>query len=80
MPTRRPSGNYQWGSSHLVIQNGILLAAAHELTGEGRFPRCGDLETIDYVLGRNALANSYVTGYGTAYLEEPAFALVRQPG
>ncbi|WP_421852138.1 glycoside hydrolase family 9 protein [Oricola sp.] len=61
-----PGGNYQWGSSHLVIQNGILLAAAFELTGDRRF-RNAAIEAVDYVLGRNAMANSYVTGYGTVY-------------
>jgi endoglucanase len=62
------SGRYDWGSSHMVLQNGILLAAAFELTGEEKY-RTAAIETADYVLGRNALNISYVTGYGTVFSE-----------
>jgi endoglucanase len=62
-----PENNFfEWGSSHLVVQNGILLAAAYELAGEKAY-RDAAIESMDYVLGRNALNISYVTGYGTVY-------------
>ena len=61
-----PEGRYDWGSSHLVLQNATILAAAHELTGETSY-RDGAIESIDYVLGRNALNISYITGYGTVF-------------
>lgn len=61
-----PGGLYDWGSNHLVLQNGTILAAAHELTGETRY-RDGAIESADYVLGRNALNLSYITGYGTVF-------------
>jgi endoglucanase len=59
-------GVYDWGSSHLVVQNGLILAAAHELSGEEKY-RSAAIESADYVLGRNALNLSYITGYGTVY-------------
>jgi endoglucanase len=58
------SGLYDWGSNHLVLQNATILAAAHELTDDARY-RAAAIESADYVLGRNALNISYITGYGT---------------
>ncbi len=41
----------------------VVLATAYDLTGEAKY-RDGVLEGMDYLLGRNALNISYVTGYG----------------
>ncbi|MBL1420909.1 MAG: glycoside hydrolase family 9 protein [Alphaproteobacteria bacterium] len=68
MPYAPPKGVYDWGSTHLIIQNAIVMATAYEMTGDGKY-RDGALETMDYILGRNALNNSYVTGYGSHYSE-----------
>ncbi|KOV31541.1 endoglucanase [Streptomyces sp. XY431] len=54
---------YVWGSNSSVANNAMVLAVAHELTGAARY-RTGALEALDYLLGRNALDRSYVTGYG----------------
>ena len=54
-----------------VVNGGISVAqllAAFEMTGDGKY-RDGALSTMDYILGRNALNNSYVTGYGSHYSE-----------
>ncbi|MFI2735469.1 glycoside hydrolase family 9 protein [Streptomyces sp. NPDC018711] len=58
-----PADGYFWGSNSEVADNAIVMAVAGELTGEGRY-RAGALEAMDYLLGRNALGRSYVTGYG----------------
>ncbi|MGI5211872.1 glycoside hydrolase family 9 protein [Plantactinospora sp. CA-290183] len=59
-----PSDNlWDWGSNNLIINNAIVLATAFDLTGATRY-RDGVLETMDYLFGRNALNQSYVTGYG----------------
>ncbi|WP_371667725.1 glycoside hydrolase family 9 protein [Streptomyces sp. NBC_00289] len=59
-----PEGNrYDWGSSHQVLNNAVVLATAYDLTGAAKY-RDGALQSMDYVLGRNALNISYVTGYG----------------
>ncbi|GLW73810.1 endoglucanase [Kitasatospora phosalacinea] len=57
-----PDG-YVWGSNSSVANNAMVLAVAYELTGAARY-RTGALETMDYLLGRNALDRSYVSGYG----------------
>ncbi|MET3984730.1 endoglucanase [Streptomyces sp. PvR034] len=54
---------YVWGSNSSVTNAAMVLAVAYELTGRQAY-RAGALEAMDYLLGRNALDLSYVTGYG----------------
>ncbi|CAL9475060.1 Cellulase 1 [Nocardiopsis dassonvillei] len=61
-------GVFAWGSNNLVLNNLVVVATAYDIGGDTRF-RDAVLEGMDYILGRNALNNSYVTGYGTAYSE-----------
>ncbi|MET7455241.1 glycoside hydrolase family 9 protein [Streptomyces sp. NPDC005574] len=59
-----PDGNrYDWGSSHQVLNNAVVLATAYDVTGAAKY-RDGAVQSMDYILGRNALNISYVTGYG----------------
>jgi endoglucanase len=59
-----PSDNtYDWGSNNLILNNAVVMAVAFDITGQDRY-RAGVLETMDYIFGRNALNQSYVTGYG----------------
>jgi endoglucanase len=44
----------------------VVLANAYDITGDTKY-RDGVLQGMDYILGRNALGRSYVTGYGTSY-------------
>jgi endoglucanase len=61
-----PDGNrYDWGSAHQVLNNAVVVATAYDITGGAKY-RDGALQSMDYVLGRNALNISYVTGYGEA--------------
>lgn len=60
------SGKYDWGSSHLVIQNALVLASAYDISGRDKY-RNGAIEAMDYIFGRNALNMSYVTGYGEKF-------------
>ncbi|MEU8178159.1 glycoside hydrolase family 9 protein [Microbispora hainanensis] len=55
--------NYDWGSNSIVVNNLVVIATAYDLTGDVKY-RDGVLEGIDYIFGRNALNQSYVTGYG----------------
>ncbi|MCC3764382.1 glycoside hydrolase family 9 protein [Glycomyces sp. TRM65418] len=57
-------GTFDWGSNSLVLNELVVVGAAFDLTGEQRY-RDGVLVGLDYILGRNALGNSYVTGYGS---------------
>lgn len=61
-----PADKFVWGSSSQVVNNIVVLAAGHDLTGSADL-REAAYESMDYVLGRNAMANSYITGYGTQY-------------
>ncbi|MFF9342297.1 MULTISPECIES: glycoside hydrolase family 9 protein [unclassified Streptomyces] len=58
-----PADGYFWGSNGEVANDAVVMAVAGELTGDARY-RAGALETMDYLLGRNALGVSYVTGHG----------------
>ncbi|MEE2048301.1 glycoside hydrolase family 9 protein, partial [Nocardiopsis tropica] len=44
--------------------NLVVLSTAYDVSGDAAF-RDAVLEGMDYVLGRNALNQSYVTGHGT---------------
>ncbi|MEU0676437.1 glycoside hydrolase family 9 protein [Streptomyces sp. NPDC006172] len=59
-----PDGNvYDWGSAHQVLNNAVVIATAYDITGASKY-RDGAVQSMDFVLGRNALNISYVTGYG----------------
>ncbi|HCT80820.1 MAG TPA: glycosyl hydrolase family 5 [Micromonosporaceae bacterium] len=62
--TYTPAGGvFDWGSNNLVLNNIMVLASAFDITGESRF-LAGAQSGMDYLLGRNALNISYITGYG----------------
>ena len=61
-----PDARYAWGSNGMVANCAAIVAAAYDVTGDLRH-RDGALAGIDYLLGRNALGLSYVTGHGTVY-------------
>jgi endoglucanase len=56
-------GEYSWGSNSVLLNKLAVIATAFDLTGDQRY-RDGVLEGLDYIFGRNALNQSYVTGYG----------------
>jgi endoglucanase len=59
-----PANNmWDWGSNSAILNNLVVLASAYDLTGRGRY-RDSVLTGFDYLFGRNALNQSYVTGYG----------------
>src|SRR5262249_54200989 len=58
-----PLGTYVWGSDSDALNAGIMLALAHDITGDARYA-AGALSTLDSVLGRNALGQSFVPGFG----------------
>lgn len=63
----RPKGGiFAWGSNHLMLQNLLVTAAAFDLTGEKHYLAAAR-EAMDYLLGRNPMNISYITGYGTTF-------------
>jgi endoglucanase len=67
---RGSNGHYPWGSNSLVANNAIVLALAHDFTSEKKYLD-GTLEGLAYLLGRNPLSFSYVSGFGEHALENP---------
>ncbi len=59
-----PATGWHWGSNGRILNNLIVLATAHELTKNQDFHDAVAVG-VDYLLGRNALGQSYITGYGT---------------
>lgn len=61
---------YGWGSNSGVLNNAIVLALAYDFTEDERYLH-GTMEAMNYLLGRNALNLSFVTGYGEHAAEHP---------
>ena len=61
-----PDGPWGWGSNGRILNNLVVLGWAYEMTGEAQFLAAVQ-SGMDYLLGRNALGQSYVTGYGTDF-------------
>ena len=61
---------YLWGSNSFVADNAIVCAYAYLLSDDDEHMD-GAIGGIDYLLGRNAMDYSYVTGYGTHAIEYP---------
>ena len=61
---------YIWGSNSFVADNAILLGYAYIVSDEDKYLD-GMIGGLDYLLGRNALDYSYVTGYGSHTTENP---------
>jgi endoglucanase len=61
---------YFWGSSSDVLNNALVMALAYDFTGEARYLN-GVTESMDYLLGRNALSFSFISGYGARSMQHP---------
>jgi endoglucanase len=64
------SGKYPWGSNSFVLNNMLVMALGYDFTKDAQLER-GVALGMDYILGRNPMAQSYVTGYGTRPLMNP---------
>ncbi|QEO10805.1 glycosyl hydrolase family 5 [Protaetiibacter larvae] len=67
-PYRPIDGEYDWGSNAIILNNQAVIATAAEITGDASY-RTAVVAAMDYLLGRNGLDRSYITGYGTLYSE-----------
>lgn len=62
--------DYPWGSNSALLNRAMLLGLAHDFTEDAKY-RAGVVAAIDYVLGRNPLGQSYVSGYGVRAMHNP---------
>jgi endoglucanase len=70
LPFGVPAKGYPWGSTSFVLTNGLIIGLAYDLTHDTKYLN-GAAMALDYILGRNGLDQSYVTGYGDRPLENP---------
>ena len=68
--TSKPKPDYYWGTTYNAMNNLMLLAIAYDLTKNTAY-RDALVEGTDYLLGRNSLDQSFVSGYGTRPLRHP---------
>jgi endoglucanase len=64
------STGYPWGSNSAVLNNAIAMALAYDFTKNPKYLD-GVQDALSYILGRNPMDQSYVTGYGFRPLENP---------
>jgi endoglucanase len=66
-----PKGaGYPWGSNSFVLNNMMVMALAYDFTKDKKYV-VGVVSGMDYLLGRNPMGQSYVTGYGERALKNP---------
>ena len=63
-------GDYPWGSNGLILNNTLLMGVAYSISGDANYLNAMHL-SMDYMLGRNALNKSFVSGYGTYPMLHP---------
>lgn len=56
-------GDYPWGSNSFIANMAITFGYAFDFTGNTKYLD-GMKQSMDYLLGRNGLDQSYITGYG----------------
>jgi endoglucanase len=62
--------DYIWGSSAVAANQGIALIQAYKLTNNKKYLQ-GALGNLDYLLGRNAVGYSFLTGFGQKSTRHP---------
>jgi endoglucanase len=62
--------NYPWGSNSTILNRAVVLGVAWQIDAKPAY-RDAVVASLDYVLGRNPLDRSYVTGFGTRPMQHP---------
>ena len=61
---------YPWGSTSSLLNRAMILALVHDHSADAKY-RDGVIDSIDYLLGRNPIDQSYVSGYGARPMRNP---------
>lgn len=64
------AGEYRWGSNGALLNRAIVLALAYDFTGKAEY-RGAVIDVMDYLLGRNPLDRSFISGYGERPFRNP---------
>ncbi|MES2932222.1 MAG: glycoside hydrolase family 9 protein, partial [Pseudomonadota bacterium] len=70
----KDSSTYDWGSNADIMNAGLILGIAADVTAGTSAAtkyRNGVASTMDYLLGRNSLGKSFVSGYGNNPVMNP---------
>jgi len=70
VPFKPGKKGFPWGSNSFVLNNAIIMALASDITGDAKYVNAV-AEGMNYILGRNPLDQSYITGYGERPLMNP---------
>jgi endoglucanase len=70
LPFKPGKKGYPWGSNSNVLNNALVMALASDFTGDAKYV-AAVAEGMNYILGRNPLDQSYITGFGERPLEHP---------
>jgi endoglucanase len=62
--------NYPWGSNSTILNRAIILGVAWQIDPKPAY-RAAVVASMDYILGRNPLDRSYVTGFGIRPMQHP---------
>ncbi|MCF0221498.1 MAG: glycoside hydrolase family 9 protein [Fibrobacter sp.] len=62
--------DFVWGSNAVAANQGVWLLHAYYLTGENKYYD-GARKVLDYLLGKNPLNMSFMTGFGTTSPKKP---------
>jgi endoglucanase len=63
IPYQIPVDHFVWGSNSDILDAAMIFANAYEITKDNRYMNLA-LETFDYILGKNAVGYSFITGFG----------------
>lgn len=66
----RGGDRFEWGSNGALMNRAMILGLAHDFTGEPAF-RDGVIRALDFILGRNPLDQSFVSGWGARPMVHP---------
>jgi endoglucanase len=64
IPYQIPVDHFVWGSNSDVLDAAIIFANAHEWSSDKKYLDMA-VETFDYLMGKNAVGYSFVTGFGS---------------
>jgi endoglucanase len=62
--------DFVWGSNAVILNQAMMLVQAYQLTARPDYLN-GAQSALDYVVGRNPLGRSFVTGFGAAPPQHP---------
>ena len=77
-PYKAGTKGYAWGSNSFVLNEMMIMGLAYDFSFNNSTPSTGNVKYLngiisglDYLMGRNAMDKSYVTGYGANPVQNP---------